>query len=134
MPKFLLYLWAFPATLLGLCGAVLALLSGGRVQIVQGVVEAYGGLVTLFLRRGLPWMKSGASAMTIGHVILGCDQHCLARCRRHEHVHVGQYEHWGPFMIPAYFLASFLAWRRGLDPYLDNPFEVEAFAVDNSAD
>ena len=91
MPKFLLYLWASPATLLGLCGVALAALSGGRVQIVQGVVEAHGGLVTLFLRRGLPWMTSGAAAMTIGHVILGCDQHCLARTRRHEHVHVRQY-------------------------------------------
>ena len=134
MPKFLRYLWASPATLLGLCGVVLAILSGGRAQIVQGVVEAHGGLVTLFLRRGLFWMTSGAAAMTIGHVILGCDQHCLARTRRHEHVHVRQYERWGPFMIPAYFLASFLAWRRGLDPYLDNPFEVEAFAIDTPVD
>jgi hypothetical protein len=109
--------------------ASLALLTGGRCQFVEGVLEAHGGLVTLFLRRGLPWMTAGAAAMTVGHVILGCDRACLARCRRHEHVHVRQYERWGPLMIPLYFLASFLAWRRGLDPYLDNSFEVEAYAV-----
>jgi hypothetical protein len=29
--------------------------------------------------------------------------------------------------IPAYFLAGFIVARRGLHPYLDNPFEREAF-------
>ena len=30
-------------------------------------------------------------------------------------------------MLPAYFLSSFLAWRRGGDYYLDNRFEREAY-------
>ena len=50
-----------------------------------------------------------------------------SRARDHEHVHVRQYERWGPFMLPAYFLSSFLAWRRGGDYYLDNRFEREAY-------
>ena len=66
-------------------------------------------------------------AMTLGHVIWGCDELCLARCRDHEQVHVRQYERWGPLFIPAYLIASLVAHRRGLDPYFDNPFEREAF-------
>lgn len=65
--------------------------------------------------------------MTLGHVVWGQDAKCLARSRDHEHVHVRQYERWGPLFIPAYLLASLIAWRRGLDPYMDNPFEVEAY-------
>ena len=42
-------------------------------------------------------------------------------------MHVRQYERWGPLMLPLYLLASGLAWCRGFDPYLDNPFEREAF-------
>ena len=30
-------------------------------------------------------------------------------------------------MIPAYFLSSFLAWRRGDHFYFDNRFEREAY-------
>jgi hypothetical protein len=30
-------------------------------------------------------------------------------------------------MIPAYLLASLYAYLRGRNPYLDNPFEREAF-------
>jgi hypothetical protein len=31
-------------------------------------------------------------------------------------------------MLPLYLLSSLDCWRRGLDPYLDNVFEVEAYA------
>ena len=65
--------------------------------------------------------------MTLGHVVLGADQPSLDRTRDHERVHVRQAERWGPAFIPAYLLASIIAWMRGLDPYLDNPFEREAF-------
>jgi hypothetical protein len=120
------YLWAFPATMLGLFFVPLAGLSGGSIRLVQGALEIQGGLVTLFLRKGL-LVLGPAAAMTLGHVILGCDQGCLDHSRAHEHVHVRQYERWGPLMLPLYLVFSAIQYLRGLDPYLDNPFEREAF-------
>ncbi len=119
------YLWAFPATLLGLVFVPLAWLSGGTVRPVQGVLEIQGGFAAVFLRK-LP-VFGPAAAMTLGHVIIACDQDCLDRNRRHEHVHVRQYERWGPLMLPLYLVASSVLYLRGLDPYLDNPFEREAY-------
>src|SRR5690348_719434 len=121
-------LWVAPASLLGLLAAALGLLSGGKVQCVAGVLEAHGGFVTWFLNRGLPWMSSGAAAMTLGHVVLGCDADCLERTRTHERVHVRQYERWGPLFLPLYLGYSFILWLQRRDPYMDNPFEVEAYA------
>jgi hypothetical protein len=46
--------------------------------------------------------------------------------RRHERVHVRQYERWGPLFIPLYLGASAWALVNGRDPYCDNPFEREA--------
>ncbi|MGF1580234.1 MAG: hypothetical protein ACFCD0_12800 [Gemmataceae bacterium] len=64
--------------------------------------------------------------MTLGHVIVARDQECLERSRRHERVHVRQFERWGIFLIPVSRLVGWwLSWR-GFDPYLDNPFELEA--------
>ncbi|QDU87073.1 hypothetical protein Pla175_04280 [Pirellulimonas nuda] len=124
----LLYLWAAPATLIGLSLIPIALVQGGAVRVVRGVVEAHGGVITKLLKRGLPWIGSGgAAAMTLGHVVWGCDADCLEWSRDHERVHVRQYERWGPLFIPLYLAASVAAGRRGLDPYLDNPFEREAF-------
>ena len=94
--------------------------------MVEGAIEAHGGWVAGLLRRGLPMLGS-AAAMTLGHVILGRDAACLQQSRRHEHVHVRQYERWGPLMLPLYFLSSALAYCRGQDPYLDNAFEREAY-------
>jgi hypothetical protein len=122
----LVYLWAAPATLLGLVPIPIALWQGGSCRVVAGVVEAHGGIITRLLRRGLPWVGSGA-AVTLGHVIWGCDQTCLDECRKHERIHVAQYERWGPLFIPLYLVASLMAHLRGLDPYRDNPFEREAF-------
>jgi hypothetical protein len=110
--------------------AALGLASGGKLQVERGVLEVHGGCVTWFLSRGMPWMKGGAAAMTLGHVILGCDRDCLAQARDHEHVHVRQYERWGILFLPLYLLYSFVLWLRGRDPYRDNPFEVEAYGAD----
>jgi hypothetical protein len=120
------YLWASPNTLLGLFIAVIAWLTGGSLAIVRGVVEVHGGFATTFLRRGVPLLGS-ASAMTLGHVILGQDVGCLERTRDHEHVHVAQYEKWGPLFLPLYGSASVYLWCTRRDPYLDNPFEKEAY-------
>jgi hypothetical protein len=122
---FVRYGWAFPATFFGLFFVPLAGFSGGTIRWVEGALEIQGGLVTLFLRKGLP--LGPAAAMTLGHVILGCDQGCLDHSRAHEHVHVRQYERWGPLMLPLYLTFSAVQYLRGLDPYLDNPFEREAF-------
>lgn len=126
----LLYLWTAPNSLLGLSLIPLALLQGGRARIVRGVVEAHGGAITWFLRQGFP-LGVSAAAMTLGHVVWGRDQACLDDTREHERVHVRQYERWGPLMIPAYLLASLYMKLRGRHPYLDNPFEREAFETTN---
>lgn len=122
----LAYLWASPNTLLGLLAVPPTLLTGGRVRVVRGAVEVRGGFARFVLRHLL---FIDAAALTLGHVILGRDADALDRARDHEHVHVRQYERWGPMFLPAYLLSSLLAWRRGEHFYLDNRFEKEAYAV-----
>lgn len=124
--KFLAYLWASPNTFLGLVAVALAICSGGKARWIRGTVEAHGGFATRFLSGYVPWIRH-AGAMTLGHVILGRDQDCLDYSRDHEHVHVRQYERWGPLMLPAYLGSSLFLYFRGFDPYRDNPFEVEAY-------
>ena len=125
------YLWAAPATLLGLLFAPVAWASGGGVRGVDGVVEIHGGLVARFLSR-LPVIGS-ASAMTLGHVVIGQSRETLAQSRAHERVHVRQYERWGPLLIPAYLTASLWARLRGRHPYWDNGFEREAYRAEERA-
>jgi len=120
------YLWASPNTALGLVLVAGTLASRGRATLRDGVIETHGGLATLVLRRLVP-LEHGASAMTIGHVVIGRDAAALERTRDHERVHVRQYERWGPLFLPAYFAGAALAWWRGGDAYRDNPFEREAF-------
>ena len=121
-----LYVWAAPASLLGLSLIPIALFQGGSAAIVHGIVEAHGGIITKLLRVGLLWVGSGA-AITLGHVVWGRDRTCLEKSRDHERIHVAQYERWGPFFIPLYLLVSLVAYAQGRDPYLDNCFEREAF-------
>jgi hypothetical protein len=125
-----LYLWASPGSLIGLLMSLVAVTTGGHARVVTGVLEAHGGWVTRLLLRGNPWTGSIA-AITLGHVVLGTDEATLERTRRHERVHVRQYERWGPLFIPVYLLASIYVGLRGFHAYLDNPFEVEAYAVDD---
>ena len=125
-----IYLWTLPTTLTGLWLAPLAVLTGGRMQVVDGVLEIHGGVVALLLRR-CTLLKGGASAMTLGHVVLGRDQFCLDASRPHERIHVRQAERWGPLFIPAYLIGSAIALARGQRPYLDNPFEREAYDADS---
>jgi hypothetical protein len=128
VPRVFRYLWAAPGTVLGLLVVLIACLTGGSAGIVQGAVEVHGGFATWFLRRSLPLLGS-AAAMTLGHVILGRDTDCLDVTREHEHVHIRQYERWGPLFLPLYLSASLILWLRGRDPYLDNPFEQEAYRL-----
>lgn len=125
----LIYLWAFPTTTVGLLFVIPTLLTRGRVQLFDGVIEVHGGFTGWFLHRGTAlWMTGGATAMTLGHVVLGIDAPALDRTRAHERVHVHQCERWGPLFLPAYLLCSFIQWMRGHDAYHDNHFEKEAYA------
>ena len=124
--RLLRYLWAAPTTVIGLVFVGLALLSGGRAHLVDGVIEAHGGLCRFFLRR-CTLLRGGASALTLGHVVLGRDRACLDVTRSHERVHVRQAERWGPLFLPAYGIAALAAWWRGGNAYRDNRFEREAY-------
>ena len=126
--KPLRYLWAFPTTTVGLLFAIVALATGGRGRVHSGVYEVSGGIVRPFLQHCTP-LPYGAAAMTLGHVVLGQDDECLDRTRRHERVHVRQAERWGPFFLPAYAIASLIAKLRGGHAYHDNPFEREAYGT-----
>jgi hypothetical protein len=99
------YLWAAPNTFLGLLFVPLALVSHGRLAVVDGVLELHGGLFALLLRR-CTLSPGVASAMTLGHVVIGRDGPALAATRPHERVHVRQCEVWGPAFIPAYLVAG----------------------------
>lgn len=124
--RLLLYVWASPNTLVGFAWALLARLTGGGWSVHTGVLEAHGGWVKPVLER-LPFVKNGALAITIGHVVLAQTQAALDVTREHERVHVRQYERWGPLFMPAYWVAGLWQWAQGKDPYGDNPFEVEAY-------
>lgn len=123
--RVLAYLWAAPATLIGLALAGLDRAVGGRVALHSGVVEAEGPLLAWGLTH-LSLLDQGASAITFGHVVLAVDAAALEYTRAHERVHVGQYERWGPLFIPLYLASSAWAAARGRHPYYDNRFEREA--------
>ena len=117
--------WASPWTLLGLLLGLAAVATGGRAQRVGRVIEFHGGWLERLL--SCAPIAGGAAAMTLGHCVIGRTAADLDRCRRHELVHVAQYERWGLLFVPAYFACSAWMWLRGRDPYLDNPFEEEAY-------
>jgi len=118
-------LWALPWTLLGVALGLSAVMTGGQGRRVGRTLEFHGGVLTSLLRR-VP-IAGGAAAMTLGHCVIARTLEDLNRSRRHELVHVGQYERWGPLFVPAYLACSAWLWLRGGDPYLDNPFEEEAY-------
>ena len=117
--------WASPYTLLGLSLGAIGLATGGRARIRGPIVEFYGGGVTWLLRHATKGQF--ALAMTLGHTILGQTDAALDVSRKHELVHVRQFERWGPLMGPAYLGCSLALWLLGRSPYLDNPFEKEAY-------
>jgi hypothetical protein len=124
--RILAYAWASPTTLIGLGAVGLTLLTRGTVRLHTGVLEAHGGFAAWALRKLVP-LPGGATAMTLGHVVIALDEASHDLTRAHERVHVRQCERWGPFFIPAYLLASIWCWWRGRNPYRENPFEVEAY-------
>jgi hypothetical protein len=127
--KMLAILWALPYTLLGMLIGGIGVCTGGRVRRKGCVLEFYGGGTKWFVTR-LPGGQF-ALALTLGHVILGQSDASLDIARGHELVHVRQFERWGPFMGPAYLLSSLVLWIAGRRPYLDNPFERQAYDEDD---
>ena len=125
--RLLRYLWAAPYTVLGLLLGGVGMLFGAQARRHRGVVEIFGGGVGKRLARLPEALRF--SAMTLGHVILAVDRSALAQLRQHEHVHVRQYERWGPAFVPAYLLSSLLQLLRGRNPYRENHFERQAYAV-----
>jgi len=118
------YLWAGPYTCIGIA---LGMVLGGNFHVVDGVIEIHGQRIAKWLSR--LWVP--AAAITIGHTVLGQSAQWLHQTRRHERVHVRQYERWGLFFIPAYVIASIALYAAGKDGYRANPFEVEAFRTDD---
>ncbi|HTW94410.1 MAG TPA: hypothetical protein VMD30_06445 [Tepidisphaeraceae bacterium] len=129
----LLYLWALPTTLASVPFLLTATFDG-QIRSVDGVLEIHGRFTSFFLSRivGLT-LSGGAKAMTLGHVVLGLNQSALDQTRRHERVHVRQCEIFGPFFLPAYLLSSLLLLLMRRDPYRQNPFERQAFAVEDAS-
>jgi hypothetical protein len=119
------YVWAAPNTALGMLLLPFVWLTHGRGQIKDGVIELYGGILGPFLRHCVP-LHGGATAMTLGHIVIAADRRALETTRTHERVHVRQYERWGPFFLPAYFLASLAAAMTGHGAYHGNYFERQA--------
>jgi len=126
------FLWALPNTVVGLPLLFVGVFTGGSARVVDGVLEVWGGALTFLLGRCVP-VPDGALAMTLGHVVLGQSEHAMEHTRAHERVHVRQCERWGPFFIPAYFLAGLIAILRGGHGYRDNWFEQEAFTSPQAA-
>jgi hypothetical protein len=120
------YLWALPATIVGLLLSGLALSLGATIRRVDGVVEVAGGRVDR-LASLLP-SSARIVAITFGHVVIGVDHSTLRQVRRHEHVHVRQYERWGLAFFPLYIASSLIQLIRGRDPYRCNCFERAAYA------
>ena len=110
------YAWASPNTVLGLALGLAVLPCGGRMRIVRGVAE---------FSAGVP-LRVRFDAITFGHVIIGVSPGKLAAAREHEHVHVRQYEAWGPFFLPAYVASSVWQLLQGRSMYWDNYFERRA--------
>ena len=125
--RLLRYGWAAPYTVLGLLLGAVGVLCGAQWRTHRGVVEVFGGHIGEGIARLPPAL--GFSAMTLGHVILAVDRSAMAELRAHERVHVRQYERWGPLFVPAYLLSSLVQLLRGRNPYRENHFERQAYAV-----
>lgn len=119
------YAWASPNTITGIA---IGLLLGGRFQFRDGVLEIYGPRIAQILSR----FPISPLALTLGHVVFARSEQAHRQTRRHERVHVRQYEVWGPLFVPAYLLESLWLYRTGRDGYLENHFEIEAYAVDRA--
>jgi hypothetical protein len=116
----LLYLWAFPGTLIGLLlGATTGTRptrrgrAGDRLTFERRILvfESTSGFASLHRRMGF-------SAIALGHVVIA-NRELSPQEWLHEQVHVVQWEAFGPLMLILYPLMSIAGYRR-------NPFERDA--------
>ena len=121
------YIWASPASVVGVCAALLAGVVGAKVKRVSGVLE-----ISLVPRSAVICKAVAClpfSAITFGHIVIACSAEEQAVHREHERVHVAQYERWGGLFLLAYPLESLFQLVRCRRAYLDNRFEIAARAV-----
>ena len=121
------YIWASPASAIGVCAAGIASLVGAEVKRVSGVLEVSLAPRSAVLCKTVARLPF--AAITLGHVVIACSAHEQAAHRTHERVHVAQYELWGALFLVAYPLESLFQLLRGRQPYQDNRFEVAARAA-----
>jgi len=118
------YVWASPATLVGLVLAGIACALGATTRIRYGVIEVAGGRLASLAGSAPPSVR--ILAITFGHVVVGVSHGVLSAVRAHEGVHVRQYERWGVLFFPLYIGSSALQVVRGRHPYWHNSFERQA--------
>jgi hypothetical protein len=121
------YVWAMPATIVGLALSAVALCAGAHMRCIDGVIEVGGGRLRTLISH-LPSCARFA-AITFGHVVIGIDHDVLREVREHERIHVRQYERWGLLFFPLYVGSSVIQLLAGHNPYRDNVFEREAYAA-----
>ena len=121
------YIWASPASALGVCAACFAGLVGAKVKRVSGVLEVSLAPRSAALNNAVACLPF--AAITLGHIVIARSAQQQDALRQHERVHVAQYELWGPLFLLAYPLESLYQLLRGRRPYLDNRFEMAARAA-----
>lgn len=124
------YIWALPNSILGAILGLAVLCLGGRARFLSGALEFYGGLFERLIKKAPAFFRF--EAVTLGHVVIGINKAHLESGRDHEHVHVRQYERWGPFFLPAYVISSLWQIARRRRSYRDNIFEREAYASEDT--
>ena len=126
------YIWASPASAIGVCAACFAGLAGAEVKRVSGVLEVSLAPRSAMLCNAVTCLPF--AAITLGHIVIARNAQQQAALRQHERVHVAQYELWGPLFLLAYPLESLFQLLRGRQPYQDNRFEIAARAACRGAD
>ena len=128
-PAVLKYIWASPASAVGITLAAAALMVGARTRIHTGVLEVSLRPRSVGLTKVIACMPF--SAITFGHVVVARSEKEQADLRVHERVHVCQYEAWGALFLLAYPTESLIQLLLGRHPYRDNRFEVSARATES---
>lgn len=123
------HLWAFPLTLVGL---LVALLGWTRFLRLEGgaflFVAKPGGLVDFLFR--FTGTQGGAGVLTGACIFVAPAYAEDSVLVRHERRHVSQAFLFGPLLPLLYGLASLAAVVRGLHPYRNNLFELDAYAAE----
>ena len=123
MLDFLKFLWVGPCTLFG---CFLGCISDAEHWEFEEVHYFYGGFLGVFL--WIPFVGR-VPALAMGSCVLARTSLDLSTWHKHELAHVRQYKKWGLLLPFAYFLSSLYCVLSRKDPYNDNYFEREAFAV-----